>query len=301
MNTAKTDTKPFIRHKLPLSAWQAQMDRHEQELAAILDGYLAHREQQYKDPVMDFLFEYYTFRPSHLRRWSPGLGVLLLDAAPATIPEISDLVLTNSGAFLDPSRFPDNRRRAVRWILTVLENSREKKPSFGCFGMHEWAMVYKKDTPRHNQLPLRMDKDELAWFVESRPLVCTHFDAFRFFTKSARPLNKYGLTKETIIDMEQPGCIHTNMDLYKWAFKLYPWISGNTIREAFKLAVNARFIDMQASPYDLTSLGLKPIKIETREGRMEYLNKQKEVYRKSEPIRDKLIEEYRYLAEVLGC
>src|SRR5699024_7782314 len=118
-----------------------------------------------------------------LRRWSPGLGVLLLDADHAVAPEISNLVLTNSGAFLDPSHFPDNRRRAVRWILAVLESSGERKPSFGCFGMHEWAMVYKKDTLRHDQFPLRMDKDELARFVESRPLVCTHFDAFRFFTK----------------------------------------------------------------------------------------------------------------------
>lgn len=297
MNTAEIHTNPFIRSELSFAEWRAQMDVHEQELAEILDEYLDKREQQHKDPVMDFLFEYYAFRPSRLRRWTPGFGVLLAGAGSANAPEISELSLTGNGAFLDPAHFPDNRKQAVRWILTVLENSGEKKPSFGCFGMHEWAMVYKKETVRHNQVPLRMDPDELARFVESRPLVCTHFDAFRFFSTPARPMNKFNLSREGFADMEQPGCLHTNMDLYKWAFKLYPWISGNTLREAFKLAVEARFIDMQASPYDLRNRGLEPIKIETKEGRLEYLNRQKEIYRKSVPVRDRLIKEYRYLAE----
>ena len=33
-------------------------------------------------PIDDFLFEYYALRPSRLRRWSPGPGVLLIDATP---------------------------------------------------------------------------------------------------------------------------------------------------------------------------------------------------------------------------
>src|SRR5699024_9369044 len=108
----------------------------------------------------------------------------------------SELSVTEDGAFLNPDYFPDKRKRAARWILELLEKSLHKKPSFGCFGMHEWAMVYKADNIRHNHLPLRMPPKKLAAFVESRPLVCTHFDAYRFFTKPAKPLNRFDLNRD---------------------------------------------------------------------------------------------------------
>lgn len=288
----------FIRTELPETDWRAMRQTHETEVAKRIDGYLERRQHQQKDPVMDFLFEYYAFRPSHLKRWSPGFGVLLETKTKKHLPDINELVRVHSGAFLDPAEFPDKRKNALRWMLTLLENSRDQKPSFGCFGMHEWAMVYKRDKLRHqDELPLRMKKEDLAKFVESRPLVCTHFDAFRFFSEPAKPMNKQSLSRETFAENEQPGCLHTNMDLYKWAFKGFPWISSNLIRRAFILAVEARFVDMKASPYDLSSHGLEPIKIETEEGRMEYLEKQKDIFQQSIPIREQLIQEYRYLSE----
>ena len=42
-----------------------------------LDGHLARRRTGAKHPVEDFLFTYYSHRPSRLRRWSPGAGVVL--------------------------------------------------------------------------------------------------------------------------------------------------------------------------------------------------------------------------------
>jgi hypothetical protein len=158
--------------------------------------------------------------------------------------------------------------------------------------MHEWAMVYRAEEVRHDQIPLRLTDDEIAEFVESRPLLCTHYDAFRFFTNKARPLNKNKLSRENFGEMEQPGCVHTNMDLYKWAFKLYPWISSEIIREAFFNAVETRKVDMQASPYDVTEFGLKPIKIETEAGRKEYIERQTEIYENSIPVRKNVIEGY---------
>lgn len=301
MSLAETNTDSFITARLSPADWQAQKETHEREIAKLLDRYLKKRERQHKDLVMDFLFEYYAFRPSHLRRWSPGFGVLLQKADQTNAPELSEFSITSEGAYLDPALFPDNRKGSIHWMLKVLKNSASRKPSFGCFGMHEWAMVYRKGKIRHNQIALRMDKEELASFVESRPLVCTHFDAFRFFSKPAQPMNKFSLSRETFAEMEQPGCIHTNMDLYKWAFKLYPWISSNTIREAFELAVEARVIDMKASPYDLIDYGLAPIKIETEEGRLKYLECQKGIYEKSMPLRQRLIDEYQYLADCFDC
>lgn len=272
--------------------WTALKQQHEDSLSAILDPYLEKRSRQEKDPVLDFLFEYYAFRPSHLLRWSPGLGMALQSSGNATLPEFSELVVENGLAYLHPRFFPEKRLRSLHWILDLLKKSARQKPMFGCFGMHEWAMVYRSENVRHEQVPLRLSDAEIAEFVESRPLVCTHFDAFRFFTKPARPLNRHKLSRDTFAEMEQPGCLHTNMDLYKWAFKLHPWLPGEILHDAFLNAVEARKTDMQASPYDAREFGLEPIKIETEAGRKVYLEQQMNIFEQSMPIRQRLIAAY---------
>ncbi len=279
--------------------WIARKKAHEHRVDELIGDYLKARSAHKKQPVMDFLFEYYAFRPSALRRWSPGIGIGLEVSEPSELPELSELVIEDSIAFLDPTLFPEKRIKSTRWILEMLQNTRDKKPMFGCFGMHEWAMVYKAEKPRHDQVPLRMEPEELAEFVESRPLVCTHFDAYRFFTPEAVPMNKFELSRQDFANTEQPGCIHSNMDLYKWAHKLYPWIGSDLILEAFELACEARTIDMMASPYDLQEHGLEPIKIETEEGRLEYLQHQEAIFEKGKPVREELIGEIMNLNDLV--
>lgn len=288
--------KPSI---LEESEWTAQMSQHEEALSKVLDPYLEKRSRQEKNPVLDFLFEYYAFRPSHLKRWSPGIGTAIQFSDPSILPEISELTLEDSVAFLNPDFFPQKRIRSAKWTLELLEKSANQKPMFGCLGMHEWAMVYRAEKVRHQQIPFRLSEEEIAEFVESRPLVCTHFDAFRFFTDKARPMNKHELSRKNFQNSEQPGCVHTNMDLYKWAFKLYPWISSEIIRKAFFNALETRKVDMQASPYDATEFGLKPIKIETETGRKEYVERQMEIFRNSQPIRYQLIDAYKKVIQTV--
>ncbi len=285
--------------QLTCREWSASARQHREQLSATLDPWLENRSRGGKDPVFDFLFEYYAFRPSALKTWSPGWGkVLQIEDEP--LPDIPELVCRNGIAYLDPEQFPRQRLSSARWILRLLRKSREHKPSFGCFGMHEWAMVYKTEQVRHQQIPLRMSPKEIEQFVDSRPLVCTHFDAYRFLTDPARPKNRHRLSRKRFPEFEQAGCLHTNMDLYKWAFKFHPWISGDLLRKAFFLALEARVIDMKASPYDLRERGLKPIRIETPEGRETYLDRQKEIYRKSIPVRDRLIGQYERLCSDSG-
>ncbi len=284
-----TQSHIALQQVLPEAEWKARKATHEQRVDELIGDYLKARSAHKKQPVMDFLFEYYAFRPSALRRWSPGLGTGLEVKNSESIPELSELVVEDGIAFLDPGLFPEKRIKSTKWILEMLQNTQDKKPMFGCFGMHEWAMVYKAEKPRHDQVPLRMEPEELAVFVESRPLVCTHFDAYRFFTPEAVPMNKFELSRQEFANTEQPGCIHSNMDLYKWAHKLYPWIGSDLILEAFELALEARTIDMMASPYDLVEHGLKPIKIETEEGRKEYLNHQETIFEKGKPVRERLV------------
>jgi hypothetical protein len=296
---SNSDIAVINDHHLSLQEWKVLQSEHEFALSEILDPYLEKRSRQMKDPVLDFLFEYYAFRPAHVRRWSPGIGVQLEINSSADLPEVAELTVEENHAWLNPELFPQKRIKALKWTLGLLKGSRNKKPFFGCFGMHEWAMVYRADDIRHDQIPFRLSNEEIAEFVESRPLLCTHFDAFRFFTDKARPMNRNELSRDNFTEMEQPGCLHTNMDLYKWAFKLFPWISSDIIREAFFNAVETRKVDMQASPYDATEFGLKPIKIETESGRAEYLERQMEIYENSRPVREMVIEGYEKVLSIV--
>jgi hypothetical protein len=151
-------------------------------------------------------------------------------------------------------------------------------------------MVYKQSAEqvRHSGYELRMTPEALAAFVQSQTVCCTHHDAFRFYTPEARPLNTAQPSFETRLEMEQAGCLHANMDLYKWAYKLWPWVGSDLVADAFEVAVAGRAMDMRASPYDLASLGFEPIRIETEEGRAEYRAEQRRISDLAEPVREKL-------------
>jgi hypothetical protein len=118
---------------------------------------------------------------------------------------------------------------------------------------------------------------------------CSHFDAFRFFTPPARSLNLLQPTRDTQHDLEQPGCLHANMDLYKWSFKLAPLVGSPTVVDCFELARDIRTLDMRASPYDLRDLGYEPVRVETPAGRAEYTAAQKAFADRAAPLRERLI------------
>src|SRR5699024_8364945 len=134
-------------------------------------------------------------------------------------------------------------------------------------GLHEWAMVYRADEVRHTQVPLRLGSKGTDRVVESHRIQCSHFDAFRFFTDAARPRNTLRPTRRTQIDLDQPGCLHVTMDLYKWAYKLIPAAPSELVTDCFALAREVRTLDMRASPYDLREWGYEPVKIERAEGK----------------------------------
>jgi hypothetical protein len=271
---------------------------HATRLRPLLAPYLQARRRGVKHPVIDFLFEYYSFRPGRLLRWRPGLGIAVEGREARKWLADPDFVETSKGVTVDPGRFPAHRIPSLRWVVTLLEQTTARKPHLGCFGMHEWAMVYRTKQPRHAHVPLRMAPEALAAFVESQPITCTHFDAFRFFTEAARPLNRFQPTRDTIHELEQPGCLHANMDLYRWAYKFYPWVGSDLIADAFLLAYRIRTLDMQASPYDLRTYGLEPIPIETPEGRRRYRALQAQFYHEAQPLRHRLLQTLRTLLEL---
>lgn len=238
-------------------------------------------------PVDDFLFEYYTYRPGQLLRWHPGLGFTLENGGEYLIHK--GYVETSAGVTADPSTLSPGRLDSLQWLRSMLSATERRPASTGCFGLHEWAMVYRTESVRHEKWPLRLPPTEIARLVENIGPRCTHFDAFRFFTPPARPLNKLALTRENSIEHEQPGCLHANMDLYKWAIKLLPFSSSELVADCFSLAREIRTLDMRASPYDFAAMNLPPVYIETLEGRAEYEAAQRTFSHRAAPLRRRLI------------
>ena len=275
----------------PEAVWRGQQQAHQQRVAVWADPHLARASRGEKHPVYDFLFTYYAFRASWLRQWHPGPDVILAGEAAHEFLRWPEYRATPAGVCLDLTTLPTKRRTSLIWIRDLLATTTTRPPAFGCFGLHEWAMVYRQtpDEVRHNAYPLRFPSDELARIVESQPVRCTHFDAFRFFTAPARPLNKFQPERATLSEHEQRGCLHANMDLYKWAFKLAPFTPSDLLADCFALARDLRELDMRASPYDLAALGFAPIPIETPEGRMEYERQQRAFTARSEPLRARLL------------
>jgi hypothetical protein len=247
-----------------------------------------------KHPVYDFLFEYYSFRPAHLLRWTPGAGVLLDGATRSDIPW-SEFVPCDGGLVLPVSAFPGHRVSYLRWAVQYLEAVLVREPSFACMGLHEWAMVYRNPNVRHPYVPLRLAREEIDAVIDSQALRCTHYDAFRFFTPAAVPRNRWELTRAESTDHDQPGCIHVNMDLYRFAYKIAPFCPSGVVADAFELARAAREVDMRASPYDLAGYGFAPIAIETRAGREEYVEHQRQLAARAQPVRERVLGVYREL------
>jgi hypothetical protein len=271
--------------------WRERQSAHEARVRRWTDPHQARVSHGEKHPVFDFLFDYYAFRPAWLRRWHPGIGVTLIGDSAETFLQRTGYRKTRDGVSVDPAPMLARRREFVVWLHAMLRSMRERPAFFGCFGLHEWAMVYRQsaDEVRHNAWPLRFPPDELARIVEGQAVCCTHFDAFRFFTAPARPLNKLQPTRTDTAQLEQRGCLHANMDLYKWAFKLAPFTASELVADCFALARDIREIDMRASPYDLRALGFAPIEIETPAGRAEYETHQRAFTARGEPLRERLI------------
>jgi hypothetical protein len=271
--------------------WRARQLAHDTRVRTWTDLHQARAARGEKHPVYDFLFSYYTFRAAWLRRWHPGPDVALAGESAKEFLRWPEYRETPDGIAIDCATLPAHRREFVGWLRDLLVAMQARPPFFGCAGLHEWAMVYRQtpDEIRHNAQPLRFGPDELARIVESQSICCSHFDAFRFFTAPARPLNKLQPARATTSQFEQRGCLHANMDLYKWTFKLAPFTPSELIADCFALARDVREIDMRASPYDLRALGFAPIAIETPAGRADYEQHQRAFASRSEPLRARLI------------
>jgi hypothetical protein len=288
--------------------WRGRAAAHAARVDAFVAPHLERRATGAKHPVHDFLFTYYSHRPAQLRRWHPGFGVGLAGGE-----------LTRGYGVVHPSVRPGAPSGARPVVAVTTEHVASQAPlleslhellgataarpaHFGCFGLHEWAMVHRlhEDETRHPDWPLRLGPSGTDTVVESHRIACSHFDAYRFFTPSARPLNTLTPTSSDRPAFEQPACLHAGMDLYKHAFRLSPMICSDLVADCFELARDIRVLDMRASPYDLADLGFEPVRIETPAGKQEYVEAQRGFAERGAPLRARLLAECERLLGVVS-
>lgn len=305
---------------LPPQRWDDRATAHRERIAAYTEPLMDLHSAGVRHPVHDFLFSYYSLTPSALQRWHPGAGVVLAadpDAGPergghpvpaggagaeGPAPTVTGgrfyrwleprPGLTAGGWTVDVAGFSERRGSMVEFAHRILRRTGQRPARLGCFGLHEWAMAYRSEVHgvRHSTVPLRLGADETDRVVEQNRITCTHVDAFRFYAPEAAPLNELQPTRATQVDLEQPGCLHANMDLYKWAYKLLPAVSSDLVADCFELAWRIRTVDMRASPYDLADWDLEPIRIETPSGRAEYVRHQRGFAEEANALRVRLLD-----------
>ena len=282
---------------LTRSEWTARRQSYRDRVATQVTERTDRGRRREKHPVYDFLFEYYSFPPSHLLRWSPGVNVTLESIGPDELDWPRWFRASAGGHLLLGSAYPSHRRDFLHWAINYLNTTGRREPAFGCFGLHEWAMVYRADNVRHDRVPLRLSRADTDAVVEAGVVRCTHYDAYRFFTPPAVPLNRSILSRPTTTDHDQPGCVHVTMDLYKFAYKIAPFLASELTADAFELAIAARELDMRASPYDLSGYGFASLPIESKFGREEYVDCQKKLYHRGIPVREGLLAGYQRLLD----
>ena len=254
--------------------WLVLEEAHRERADALTAAHRDRATRAEKHPVWDFLFTYYSYKPAQLRRWHPGAGVELADAGERLDWRWYRAGRSADSAVPDAAAFGREKAELASLIEKMLRRTASRPGQFGCFGLHEWAMVYRADEHRH-AVPLRLGQAGTDAVVENHDLRCTHFDAFRFFTPEAVPRNRTSLSRDEQPLFEQPGCLHAGMDLYRWATKLGPLIPGDLLLDSFELARDIRLLDMQAAPYDLSAWDVGPVPIETPEGKAEYVRRQR--------------------------
>jgi hypothetical protein len=267
--------------------WAGRAAAHEQRIDRWTAPHRERRRRGETHPVLDFLFTYYSLTPGRLRRWHPGPSLAL--EAPAPHAQWRWYAEDVGVVRLDAAALVEERSDTIRFVRRLLAATASRPAFSGCFGLHEWAMVYRDTRTRH-AVPLRLGQAGTDEVVEAHSIRCTHFDAFRFFTPDAVDRNRLQPTRESQPELEQPGCLHAGMDLYKWAYKLSPAVPSELLADCFELAVEIRELDMRASPYDLRAHGYEPVAIETPEGKARYVSAQRGFTERGGGLRARLIE-----------
>lgn len=280
---------------LPERLWRDRERRHRDTVDALTRDHLHRRQRGTPHPVVDFLFTYYRTSVGAIRRWHPGPGVILENAHHGPRAQWRhyrrETLHGRTGLIVDPDSVLSRGGPRLRHSRAVAEATASRPGATNCFGLHEWAMLYRdrSDGIRHGGVPLRVTHEQVDEVVRSSRLRCTHFDAFRFFTEPARPLNELPLSRGAQVSHEQPACLHAGMDIYAYTTALEAGAPGELLLDSLRAAFSAREVDMRSSPYDLSEWGLAPIPVETPRGRAEFVAFQRAWITRTQALRSRYL------------
>ncbi|PRC53559.1 3-methyladenine DNA glycosylase, partial [Mycobacterium sp. ITM-2017-0098] len=85
----------------------------------------------------------------------PGYGVALVGPAADRYLERAGYVRQSGGVTVSREHL-HARLGTVTFIADLLRATASRPARFNCFGMHEWAMVYRAPSVRHSRVPLRL-------------------------------------------------------------------------------------------------------------------------------------------------
>lgn len=272
----------------PREDWLAKRQQHQTIVQPWVLPRLERRSRGQSHPIDDFMFDYYPISPNKLLTWHPGWEHKL-EAQERDLEFFPEAYRFTDGFIELNPQWSTTRAEKLHENLRLLQVVSQRPARTGCFGLHEWAMVLGQDDVRHDSWKLRLSQGEIRNTIAELGLRCTHFDAFRFFTDEARPKNPVQLTRADQLQYDQPGCLHANMDLYKFAHFAAPIVGSNIVRDAFALAREIRTVDMQVAPYDFSELHVEPIRVETEDGRIDFISRQQQFSARASHIRAQLI------------
>lgn len=294
------------RGRLAESTWRAAALEHRTILLEWLTPGFDHRQQQTTfdrhNPIYNFLSDYYGFKGSkgvrRLLRWSPGPTSCVLEGVKEsdfadTLPLRGLSSYHGTTAVYDPVALQSTNPAPFLWYRNVLSKTLNAEPILHCYGLHEWAMQYGDSVHHYQSLTPRVSPDIIRRTVERKGIHCTHIDALQYFTKDALPLNIHSqYNRQDQLHWEQPACVHAQMDLLQYGMRLQPFISARLMRDILSVVLEARKLDVAASPYDATPFGLSPVPVETAYGRKLYRKRQREIMECAQPLRNELLASY---------
>src|SRR4051794_19511743 len=157
LSTVDTAARSAVR-TLEESTWEAHRSAHEARVDAWVGPHLARRRERVAHPVEDFLFTYYSQRPAALRRWHPGFGLAVPESS--GLLELKGYERFGTGSVAVTEAYVVSQRPLLETLHRLLAATASRQPAYGCFGMHEWAMVYRLDPSnvRHASWPLRLGR-----------------------------------------------------------------------------------------------------------------------------------------------
>jgi hypothetical protein len=88
------------------------------------------------------------------------------------------------------------------------------------------------------------------------------------------------------------------LDLLQMALKSAPFCDPILLQNTLEIVVNARKLDIAASPYDATGFGVGVIPVKRSEGRKEYRRQQIMLMKKAQPIRLEMLHAYNLLSQI---